>query len=326
MVAVNILLLAGGGAIASAAITDISHSSYKLDDIAQEKSVSMLLASASTFTHNHQIEMINPQKTSDTLSFISPLSELGEVLPVEKMILGSVVSEENLSEIDLKMNSSVSDFSIEALVVTPESSSYQVEELIANERELLAMGSENSVKNEAVEQENFSQSLVAKNFSLPKTKKQLANLGVQSKVRSKRRAISIATSEGRSSKDTYQIKKQNSKIVLEQNYDPGITTLSLQFVDDRSNLENGDVYPATNLNSEVIGSELLLRSDSMGYVHIGELPTESDLLVKTGDENGLFVKMLHQVRTSEKIDSGVTRLKVVRGGLHLICGLKWLVS
>ena len=50
----------------------------------------------------------------------------------------------------------------------------------------------------------------------------------------------------------------------------------------------------------------------MGFLHLGELPIASDLLVVSGDENGIFKKSIHEVRTSSEIDSGVTRLTSVR--------------
>ena len=128
-------------------------------------------------------------------------------------------------------------------------------------------------------------------YKLPEARRIMANLGFQSQSRSRKESVSIATSREQVLHTLSKMRQANKKPGLEQMFESISTSQSIQFIDERSDLVVKDIFPAVNLVA-IIGSELLMSTDGLGYVHLSELPELSDVLIASGDDNGIYMRMI----------------------------------
>lgn len=287
--------------------------------IFQEISVSKLVSEVYSVPEN--IEIIEHEVGSGKLESLFSENTLSSLLSSQSAVFASSDNMKPIKNIGINNSSDFFNFDTTAIFSIEDASLQEQYELIADalpnkdQEDALSQKIEGAIAkgNNTQEDTNLSMLDISKiDTKLPKPAKVAANISVGMSVKSPRNRVSIATSREQVLKTLIKLKHQDSKVVLEQQYGSTLSELSLQFIDDRSNLETRDIFPAGNLNAVLIGSELVLSSDAMGYVHLGDLPVESDFIVVTGDDNGIYKKMIHEVSTTDKPDSGVMRLKTIR--------------
>lgn len=159
---------------------------------------------------------------------------------------------------------------------------------------------------------NLDELLSSAHLKLPETRRSLASLSLSSSTRQIRNTSSVAASRDEVFSTLYDMQNGPKKYVLEQNYDASLSNINIQFIDERSDLINKKIYPATKMTVDIVGSDLVTTTDSTGFIYLSELAASSDSLLLSGDKDGRYKRMIHEIRTRDSFNSGVTRLKVIR--------------
>lgn len=88
-------------------------------------------------------------------------------------------------------------------------------------------------------------------------------------------------------------------------------TLTLQLVDERSNPDQGLVYPVVGAEVHVVGTGFSARTDATGHLTIRDVPEQSRFWIIYHDANGQITPGITEVST-HKVGTGVLRLRALR--------------
>lgn len=99
---------------------------------------------------------------------------------------------------------------------------------------------------------------------------------------------------------------------LEQNRASISNSMQIQFMDERSEIALGRVYPVSGLQVKVLGSQVNLSSDARGVTFLDELPQSADVLVATKDEGGIYKNMMIELKSSRDEAEAISRVTVIR--------------
>ncbi|MBF0440535.1 MAG: hypothetical protein HQK54_01400, partial [Oligoflexales bacterium] len=88
-------------------------------------------------------------------------------------------------------------------------------------------------------------------------------------------------------------------------------TVTLQFIDERSLPELGQIFPASGVEVEVIGTSFKAVSDFTGLVSFSSIPGGARLLVNAIDPSGIYLPATREIQVSKSRKDEVIRYKLL---------------
>ena len=155
-------------------------------------------------------------------------------------------------------------------------------------------------------------------LSVPKTLMGSGQWGIEQALVGSNRAVyakSNSLTYDESIRQTYdsetKIKHIGNRVSVEKKEKPA-KRLMIQFVDDRSNLQTGFVFPVGEVSARILGTDVLHTSSSLGYVTFDDLPVGGSFLLEFADPAGNYLPGVQEVRLSVEETEEVIRVKLLR--------------
>ncbi len=89
--------------------------------------------------------------------------------------------------------------------------------------------------------------------------------------------------------------------------------VTIQILDERSAPAAGKIFPVAGAQVHLVGTEFTARTDSTGHLTIRDMPARSRFFLVIDEPNGQIRPGLAELRTGDDTETGVIRLKVMRG-------------
>ena len=88
--------------------------------------------------------------------------------------------------------------------------------------------------------------------------------------------------------------------------------VTVQIVDERSNPQDGRIFPVSGAQVHLVGTEFTSRADATGHVTIRDMPAQARFFAVIDDPSGKIRPAIAELRTGDAGQSGVLRIKAMR--------------